>query len=135
MRPRQVMPRRSVIAKVRRLREESSFNEAAASNAAEMSVAATTFWRSARRFNEAAASNAAEIIPAEQAGAAEEAVASMRPRQVMPRRFHALKADGRDDWRASMRPRQVMPRRYANMILRDWRAWASMRPRQVMPRR
>ena len=62
------------------------FNEAAASNAAEILAADTADEILTGSFNEAAASNAAEI-PLHITTQATRKTASMRPRQVMPRRW------------------------------------------------
>ena len=63
-----------------------SFNEAAASNAAEITRASAPPSWVTSCFNEAAASNAAEIAKGAAPRHGVVATASMRPRQVMPRR-------------------------------------------------
>ena len=64
---------------------QGRFNEAAASNAAEIMPSSMAWWSAACCFNEAAASNAAEIVERGRKKGARRS-ASMRPRQVMPRR-------------------------------------------------
>ena len=115
MRPRQVMPRRLGCLPCQRARQRLSFNEAAASNAAEISWPACARAHTSAGFNEAAASNAAEIARLAAARRAETAcfneAAASNAAEIIP--YSTLV---RQTFGASMRPRQVMPRRSVDII-------------------